>query len=159
MNAKQRAIEIYNQHIALAATDGRLFRKTVMDQLMAELGISISSAATHYNTAKKLSPVEGLGRIAASKGVRSPGAKNKTTTQLQDENQCFTVLEIIDNEIGRCQSFLTQGDASECFDEKVEGWPKSNWVMIRGLGPNHGDKFSIDTDEEEIKRYTPKKEE
>lgn len=52
MNAKERAIEIYKQHLGLASTDGRLFRKTVMDQLMAETGCSLAAAATFYNTVK-----------------------------------------------------------------------------------------------------------
>ena len=74
MNAKQRAIEIYNHHLALASTDGRGFRKTVMDQLMAETGCSLAAAATHYNNAKKLAaPVEGLGRAPVPKGIRRPG--------------------------------------------------------------------------------------
>ena len=52
MSAKDRAVEIYNHHLALASTDGRGFRKTVMDQLMAETGCSLAAAATHYNNAK-----------------------------------------------------------------------------------------------------------
>lgn len=51
-SAKDRAVELHNQHIALASTDGRLFRKTVMDQLMAETGCSLAAAATFYNIVK-----------------------------------------------------------------------------------------------------------
>jgi hypothetical protein len=156
MNAKQRAIEIYNDHLALASTDGRGFRKTVMDQLMAETGCSLAAAATHYNNAKKqAAPVEGLGRAPAPKGLRKPGGKGKKQEDLQDDNECFTVIEIRDGCVGRCQSFLMQGDASEKFDDKVVAWPHSTWVMIQGLGPNSGDTFKLDTGEKEIKRYEP----
>lgn len=160
MSAKERAIEIYNHHIALASTDGRLFRKTVMDQLMAELDISLASAATHYNTAKKLAaPVEGLGRAPAPKGLKRPGATKGKAEVLQDDDECFTVIELVtegkDVLVGRCQSFLMQGDASEKFDEKVEAWPFNTWVLIQGLGPISGETFKLEQGEQEIKRYTP----
>jgi len=156
MNAKQRAIEIYNLHLALASTDGRNFRKTVMDQLMAETSCSLAAAATHYNNAKKqAAPVEGLGRAPVPKGIRKPGGKGKKQEDLQDDNECFTVIELRDGTVGRCQSFLMQGDASEKFDDKVVAWPGSSWVMIQGLGPNSGDTFKLDTGEKEIKRYEP----
>lgn len=158
MNAKQRAIDIYNEHIALASADGRSFRKTVMDQLIAETGCSLAAAATHYNNAKKTAPVEGLGRALMPRGVRK--ASNKQTgPDLIPDNECFTVLELLPNgnsfDVGRCQSFGMQGDASEAFDEKAELWPRARWVMIQGLGPNSGDTFKLDSDEKEIKRYEP----
>jgi len=156
MNAKQRAIEIYNLHLALASSDGRGFRKTVMDQLMSETGCTLAAAATHYNNAKKqAAPVDGLGRAPVPKGIRKPGGKGKPQDQLQDDNECFTVIELRDGLVGRCQSFLLQGDASEKFDEKVVAWPKSEWVMIQGLGPNSGDNFKLATGEKEIKRHNP----
>ena len=158
MNAKERAVEIYKQHLALAGTDGRSFRKTVMDQLMQETGCSLAAAATHYNNAKKAQPVDGLGRAPVAKGVRKASSKAKPN-DLQADNDCFTVVELVKNSneytVGRCQSFLLQGDASETFDSKVEAWPKSTWVMIQGLGPNHGDTFKLDSGEKEVKRYEP----
>jgi hypothetical protein len=158
MNAKQRAIEIYNLHLALASTDGRNFRKTVMDQLQAETGCSLAAAATHYNNAKKqATPIEGLGRAPVPKGIRKPGSKGKTQVQLQDDNDCFTVIEVVDDKVARCYSFLTQGDASETFDSKTETWNNTDWVMIQGLGPNNGDPFKLETGEKEIKRYSPAK--
>ncbi len=161
MNAKDRAIEIYQQHIALASTDGRLFRKTVMEQLKAETGCSQAAAATHYNNAKKAGPaIEGLGRAPVAKGVRKMGGKTSKEVQVADDNECFTVIELLKTEtsftVGRCQSFLMQGDASETFDTKIEAWPMSTWVMIQGLGPNHGDNFKLDAGEKEIKRHSPK---
>ena len=150
-----RALEIYNQHIALASTDGRLFRKTVREQLMAETGCSDAAASTYYNNCKKASaPVEGLGRAPVPKGLRKPGsAKVKDEEELQDDNDCFTVMELIEGTVCRCVSFLLQGDASECFDTKIDLWPTSDWVMIQGLGPNSGDKFKLEAGEKEIKRY------
>ena len=161
MNAKQRAIEIFNQHIALATSDSRLFRKTVMDQLIAETGCSTAAAATHYNNAKKAAPViNGLGRAPLPKGVRKMG-KGKPQAEVIPDDECYTVIELVATEsgqtVGRCQSFELQGDASEKFDDRVKYYPNCTWVMIQGLGPNHGDTFKLEADEKEIKRYSPEK--
>jgi hypothetical protein len=158
MNAKQRATEIYNQHIALAESNGRLFRKTVMDQLIAETGCSLAAAATHYNNSKKTIPVDGLGRAPIPKGVRKMPTKGKTEELVPDE-ECFSVMELNPGgddvcTVGRCFSFILQGDASECFDEKRTAWPSSRWIMFQGLGPNAGDTFKLDAGEREIKRWT-----
>lgn len=159
MNAKQRALEIYNQHIALAATDGRLFRKTVMDQLMAETGCSLAAAATHYNNAKKTAPVEGLGRAPVTKGARKISVGKGKTAELVPDNECFAVIELVTNNdetvVGRTQSFIYQGEAGEVFEDKVEAWPKSTWVMIQGLGPNSGEVYKLEPGEKEIRSYHP----
>jgi len=156
MNTKTRALEIYQQHLELASTDGRLFRKTVMDQLQSECGLTLSSAATHYNNCKKSIPVEGLGRIQ-SNSVRKNTNKNKSVETIPD-NECFTVMELIKKDteftVGRIQSFVLQGDASESFDSKSVIYPESTWVMIQGLGPNSGDTFNLAPDEKEIKRHS-----
>lgn len=152
MNAKERAVELYHLHIELAKTDGRAFRKTVMEQLMAETGCSLASAATHYNNAKKANPVDGLGREQAPKVTKK---SDGTTETMVDDNDCFSVLEVVNGEVGRCQSFLLQGDASETFDKKSELWPNSTWVMIQGLGPVAGESFKLEPGEKEIKRHTP----
>lgn len=157
MNAKTRAVELYQLHIALATTDGRLFRKTVMDTLMAETGCSLAAAATHYNQAKKAQPVEGLGRAPVPAGVRKAKGKPGKPEELKPDNECFAVIELKQEDgntvVGRCQTFLLQGDASETFDSKITNWPRSSWVMIQGLGPSHGDTFKLESDEKEIKRY------
>ena len=159
MNTKVKAQEIYNQHLALASTDGRMFRKTVMDQLMLELGVTLASAATQYNNCKKAAaPVQGLGRPAVSKTVRKPG-KGKTQEVLQDDDECYSVIELLkhkdDITVGRCRAHLLQGDASEEFDDRIKYTPSNIWVMIKGLGPNHGDSFKLSGAEVELKRYTP----
>jgi hypothetical protein len=164
MNAKQRAIEIYNEHLALASADGRNFRKTVMDQLMAETGCTLAAAATHYNNAKKnAAPIEGLGRPAAPKGIRKPGANKAGKEVLQEDNECFSVIELLKHHdtsitVGRCYAHLLQGDASEEFDERIKYKPHNAWVMIQGLGPLHGETFKLEKEEKEIKRYTPEME-
>ena len=50
---KDTAQIIYAKHIALASTDGRLFRKTVMDEIMATCGCTLAASATFYNHCKK----------------------------------------------------------------------------------------------------------
>jgi hypothetical protein len=156
---KDIAAEIYAKHLAIASVDGRLFRKTTMDEMMSTLGISLASAATLYNNAKKASPVAGLGRPAIAEGVRKPGTgKAKGVDELQDDNQCFAVIELVGpagDVVGRCRTYLMQGDASEEFDEVTDWKPAREWVMIQGLGPCAGDTFRLDAGEKEIKRYTP----
>lgn len=156
-DTKTRAAEIYQEHIALATSDPRLFRKTVMDQIMSELGVSLASSATHYNNSKKLNPVEGLGRPTVSKGARkvTVGGKGGKMQDIIPDSECYTILEIKEDCVGRTQSFDLQGNASEAFDGKVAAWPNSEWVLIRGLGPNAGDTFKLESDEEEVKRYSP----
>lgn len=160
MSAKEKAMAIYTANLALASTDGRSFRKTVMDTIMSELNCSLAAAATYYNNCKKAAPVEGLGRPAVSKGVQRAGGKGKKD-ELVPDNECFTVIELVPAgdgfTVGRCQSFLIQGDASEKFDEKESYSPVNPWVMIQGLGPLTGEAYKLDDGEKEIKRYTPAK--
>jgi hypothetical protein len=164
MSAKERAIEIYLKHIAMASIDGKTFRKTVMDEMIAVLGCSVPSAATHYNTAKKLHPVEGLGRMPTPSTAKRIGDKSAPTSniELQPEDECYTVLEVISSSytktsyVGRTQSFLMQGDASECYDGKVENWPYTGWALIKGLGPNSNEPYRLQPGEQEIKRYINK---
>lgn len=163
MNAKQRAVEIYQQHIALASTNGKAFRKTVMDQLMSETGCSLAAAATHYNNAKKAGPVvEGLGRAAVPKGVRKM-PKGKVVEPEVDDNDCFTVLEILEEgntkTVGRTHSFEGLGQAKIKWGECLTRSPNAHWVLIQGLGPNHGDNFKLDTGEKMLQEHDPKAEE
>ena len=63
-----------------AAVGNTAFRKNVMFYVMEEFGITLASAATHYNHAfqecRKATPelVEGLGRADDKKGGRKPKA-------------------------------------------------------------------------------------
>lgn len=160
MTNKDTADIIYAKHIALASTDGRLFRKTVMDEIQSTCNCTVAAAATFYNNSKKkAAPVEGLGRAPVSKNVRRPGANKGKPEELQDEGDCFTVIELLKHNdgitVGRCRSHLLQGDASEEFDDRVQYKPRNEWVMIKGIGPNHGDNFKLGSTESEIKRYTP----
>ena len=67
--------ELLPQRAALGNTE---FRRAVMSFIVEEFGISVASAATHYNhafkVAKEANPtaVEGLGRPEDKKGGRKP---------------------------------------------------------------------------------------
>lgn len=126
---------------------------------MTEFNASIASAATHYNNCKKAVPVEGLGRAPVPKGVRKPGSgKAKKDEDLQPDNECFAVIEVFkDGTVGRTQTFLMQGDASEKYDEKVGYRPDIHWVMMQGLGPMSGDNFKLEAGEKIIKENNPYK--
>jgi hypothetical protein len=131
---------------------------------MQETGCSLAAAATHYNNAKKANPVEGLGRPVNNKVQRKTSPNRAKSEQILPDNECFTVVELVQHDgsdmvVGRCQSFELQGDASEKFDEKVEAHPECTWLLIQGLGPNHGDVFKLEPDEKEIKRHEPVTEE
>jgi len=160
-NAKLRAIEIYAQHIALASTDGRLFRKTVREQLMAETGCSDPAASTHYNNAKKdyeakHGTIEGLGRAPQAAGVRKMN-KGTPAQQEQSDEECYTVLELTPVEslitVGRTHSFEGLGLARIKFKEMIARHPKSKWKLILGLGPNSGDSYKLAADEKILVEY------
>jgi hypothetical protein len=144
---KEYTLTIYKQYIDLAKTDGRLFRKTVIDEIVNKTGCSLATASTNYNIIKKVNPVIGLGRDLSE--------KSKINLDIS-ENDCYTVIELIpSNEaqyVGRCYSFMMQGDASECFDMKTYN-SKSSWTLIKGLGPNSTEIYRLESDEEEIKKY------
>ena len=150
-----RAQQLFSEHIELAhAGKGKEFRRIILNTLVKEYNCTISSAATAYNSAKKNSPpIEGLGRPPIPSGVVKFGT-DYIAPALQDENECFTVVEVINGNVCRSQSFLMQGDCSEEFDMKVLHHPKSNWYMIKGLGPNPIDNFILEEGEEIIKTNT-----
>ena len=157
---KDTAQIIYTKHIGLASTDGRNFRKTVMDEIMATCGCTLAASATFYNNCKKAgAPIEGLGRAPVAPGTRKPNATKSTNDELQADNDCFTVVEMLKHNdgytAGRCRSYLMQGDASEAFDDRIKYKPPTIWVMISGLGPNHGDAFKLWGAEKVIKQYIP----
>lgn len=157
---KERALALFIEHIALAPTNGTLFRTTIMNTLKEEFGVSQASAATLYNNAKKSQPpIEGLGRAPQSANAREASGNAKVEDDLQPDDECFTVLELLTHKdgmsVGRCRSHLMQGDASEDYDERVSWTPLTTWIMIKGLGPNTGDSFKLASGESEIRRYTP----
>lgn len=73
-------LELAPQRVAKTLTNTQ-FRKNVMASIMEDFGITLASAATHYNhafiSAKTSHPafVEGLGRPEDKKGGRKPKAK------------------------------------------------------------------------------------
>lgn len=157
MSTKETTIDIWNKHLTMATTDGHSFRRTVIDEIMSTLGCTRAAASTLYNNCKKTSPsVEGLGRTVKTSTMTKT---NKDKEQLLDDNECYTVIELLrhkdDMSVGRCRSYLFQGEASEDFDMRVNYRPTKTWVMIKGLGPISGDTYKLQTGEVEIKRYEP----
>ncbi len=156
---RERAIEIYQQHRALLDQDRRLFRKTVMDQLQSELGISLPSAATHYNTARQhFSPATDTA-TTQTRVVRPGRGTGGRGTAVKPDNQCYAVIELVADDsgstvVGRYRSFLDREPAEQTYQQRVIAWPQSNWVMIRGLGPNSGDPYRLDSGEVELRRYS-----
>lgn len=160
MNAKERAVEIYAQHLGLASSDGRGFRKTVMDQLMSETGCSLAAAATHYNNAKKAAPViEGLGRAAVPKTVRKM-PKGKNVEPEVEDDECFSVVEVLiegnSKTVGRTHSYEGLGLAKIKLGECLVRSPNATWYLIQGLGPNHGDNFKLGAGEKLLEEHSPK---
>ena len=72
-----------------AEIGNRAFRAAVLNAAIAEHGISVASAATHYNHAfkqvKAANPelVEGLGRADDKKGGRKPKVKSDTVAVVE----------------------------------------------------------------------------
>lgn len=75
------------------------FRKTIMSQIMDDFGITLASAATHYNHAFKeckaanAALVEGLGRAEDKKAVGKPKAVTVETDDAPVETE--TVAEVV----------------------------------------------------------------
>lgn len=75
-----------------------IFRKNVMGFLMEEFGITLASAATHYNEAFKLvkeaTPelVSGLGREEDKKGGRKPKVKEEVVAPVESTQIVGTVI-------------------------------------------------------------------
>ena len=163
MSNQTRAMEIFNQHLAMASVDGRTFRRTVREQIMAELGSSGSAASTYYNNCKKeheekVGEIPGLGRGHVAPGNRKVEPAHSPKPMIDEEvpeELCFTVLEV-DNlgEVGRTQSFIFQEDAGECLKSRRVSWPKSTWVLVQGLGPNPGEIYKR-INGTELGRYSP----
>lgn len=157
---KERAMEIYKEHLHLASTNGKVFRKTVMDQLMQEFGASLASVATHYNNCKKSGPViEGLGRAAVPKTARKMSTKSKQDEPEIEDDDCFTVIEILQHEnnrsVGRTHSFEGLGLARIKLKECITRTPAVSWVLIQGLGPNHGDTYKLGAGEKLLDEHNP----
>lgn len=102
---RRRGVEPYN-----TAKADTVFRRNVMEYLMQEFGITLASAATHYNEAlcfvRELNPelVDKLGRPEDKKGGRKPKARVQqpapefVDAEFQQPAQ-FKIVRKSDNEV------------------------------------------------------------
>jgi hypothetical protein len=156
-NIRIAASEIYKKHMTIAATDGRMFRKTVMDEIISSFNLTTASAATHYNNCKKSLPIiEGLGRALVTKSPRK-SSKGKTLDPIVPDNECYTALEILNVDtklsVGRTYSFEGLGLARIKFKECVARFPNATWQLINGLGPITGDSYALAQGETVVDNY------
>jgi hypothetical protein len=90
-----------------------VFRKNVMCYLMDEFGITLASAATHYNEAFKLvkeaTPelVSGLGRAEDKKGGRKPKVTNTVTVEVAVATPAVTEDPDLTPDLGEQQTVFT----------------------------------------------------
>lgn len=90
-NTKRIAGEVYTGHKA-----NTLFRAAVMAELMTQFGVSVASAATHYNDAliavRTATPelVSGLGRPEDKKGGRKKAAVVEPAAATTDDEPTIT---------------------------------------------------------------------
>ena len=152
MSAKERAIELYRQHLHLLETSPREFRKTVMEALAAETGGTTASCATHYNNAKKAHEAD----QATPTGITTVRRNSKGRSgDVADDLECYTVLELVGDAefgytVGRTRSHEGLGVARITLKNMKEEWPSSEWRLINGLGPNPGDDYKLEPGEKEI---------
>jgi hypothetical protein len=102
------------------------FRKSVMADCMEAFGITLASAATHYNhafkTVKELNAelVSGLGRPEDKKGGRKPKAKVVLTT-----GDDVPSVEFIDQQYAECVAAAAGAVGPvEQVDQVPNGWDK-----------------------------------
>ncbi len=144
MNAKELALKLFDDHIDMAYTDPKGFRKLIMDTLREKIGCSIPASATHYNNAKKSrAPIEGLGRLPSGKG------KGNKTVQLEQEQllECFSTIELVGESVGRTYSYSTVAEAEKEANSRLNRHG-GVWLVIKGMGPNPGEKFKLESGEE-----------
>jgi hypothetical protein len=103
--AAQNALRVKGE-VYTGTKANTLFRKSVMVELMTQFGVTLASAATHYNEAlietRKKTPeaVEGLGRPADKKGGRkkkedaAPAADAANTSDATDSLVLPTTLQL-----------------------------------------------------------------
>lgn len=156
---KEIAHTIYHKHIDLASTDGRSFRKTVLEEMVAVMGCSWAAACTHYNNCKKAGPkIEGLGRPEVSDAVRKI-PKGTASQQEVSEEECYTVMEVLENgtsaTVGRTHSFEGLGLARIKLKEMIARAPARKWQLILGLGPLAGETYKLAEDEKILVEHIP----
>lgn len=154
-DAKTRAVELFNEHLHLVQTNQKLFRKTILDTIIAEFTtpektFSVASAATHYNNAKKAAEAAGL--VAGLGRVSIPGEKvpNADGTMPFDDCDCITVCEVCENVVRRTQSFINEELARKTYQERLKSRFQGTWKLIKGLGPNVGDTYKLADTELEL---------
>ena len=169
MDIKDRAKEIFYQHIHLYGIDGKAgvgFRQTVVKQIEAEFGVDASQSASRYNTILKeykkangldKAPAPGTTVVAGLAGVET----DKKSSKKDEDPDCWSIIELVDRgtgrlTVGRFRSELKLVDAEDVFEAKVKTFPDTNWVLIKGIGPLHGAVYELDDGEEELKRYSTK---
>lgn len=148
---KLRAITLFNENMYMINESQTQFRKKVMQTLMAEFNISQAASATHYNNAKKLAEkdgiIVGLGRGSDAVGDRR---RSNPNDRLIHDDDCFTVLEVIDDAVTRTQSFIDEELARTKLKERLSAKIPTTWKLIRGLGPNVGDTYKLSESEKEL---------
>lgn len=148
---KVRAFEIFVENLHMAQTNQTIFRRFVVDTIIAEYAtpekpMSLAASAAHYNTAKKLAEskglVSGLGRPPKDPNEAKPEKSNGSRMPFDDED-CFTVLEIINGVVTRTGSYLDEALARKKLAERRSSKFPTTWKFIKGLGPNVGDVYKL----------------
>lgn len=110
-----------------------IFRKEVMSFLMENFGISLASAATHYNEAFKLvkeaTPelVAGLGRAEDKKGGRKPKAEGAAPAAKEPEAPKVVLYTVKSSKGKEVAKDLTEAQADELI-AKAKKAKKGNLV-------------------------------
>jgi hypothetical protein len=145
-SVKERAIEVFNENLDMIPVDQTQFRRKVMQTLVIEFSITNATAATHYNNAKKLAEkngtVFGLGR----QSVQS----NTNNNALVSDSELYTIVEVINGEVARTQSFLNEKDARAKLAIRKMARIPTEWKLIKGIGPNVGDTYKLTDYEAEL---------
>ena len=149
---KARAYEIFLEHLPKAEINQTTFRRLVVDLIIAEFStpekpMSLAASASHYNTAKKRAEAEG--RVTGlGRPPKDPNevAKEKATSSTKppfDDEDCITVLEIIDGVVTRTGSYLDEAFARQELAKRRSSRFPTTWKIIKGLGPNVGDVYKL----------------
>lgn len=150
--------QLFHEHSELISSDPILFRKRVVRHLKERTGWERTDALQEYERVLKFFKKENPEFVAPLFDAAAARKAEKTKKKdLQPDDECYSILEILQESIvGRCQSFLTEDEARDKFNKKCALWPNTMWVLIKGLGPNSGDKYKLEAGEIELQCYSKK---
>lgn len=126
------ARRIFAEHIELAKTDGKRFRKVVLAEMVGQIGVSTNSAASMYNVCKKEAEASGL--LAQGQIGRTPKADTVDAAIAAAQNKIMgEILDLCD----RSDPGIGPAAAKADIQEPAEKPGDTAWAHVNGTDVNY----------------------